>query len=216
MKQAVLYLRVSTTKKTEPGGETWLQNLDLQREPLEKLVRQRGWTLAKIYEDRMSGADHTRPGYRQLLDDARRGLFNVVVVWRFDRFARSAKHLVQALEEFQERGIDFVSYQEALDSSTAIGKAMFTIIAAMAEMERDILRERTQAGVDYAKTHGTKSGRPIGAPVKVWNRERARELQAAGWPIWRIALELDVPQTTLRRALRSTPKPPPVYGDSSG
>ena len=98
------------------------------------------------------------------LRDARRREFDVVVVWRFDRFARSVKQLVLALEEFRSLGIDFVSHQEALDTSTPMGKAMFTIIAAMAELERNIIRERVVAGLDHARRNGTKSGRPVGRP----------------------------------------------------
>jgi DNA invertase Pin-like site-specific DNA recombinase len=90
--------------------------------------------------------------------------FDVVVVWRFDRFARSLKQLALALEEFRSLGIDFVSHEEALDTSTPMGKAIFTIIAAMAELERAIIRERVMAGLDHAQRNGTKSGKPIGRP----------------------------------------------------
>jgi DNA invertase Pin-like site-specific DNA recombinase len=93
------------------------------------------------------------------MTDARRGAFDVVVVRRFDRFARSVKQLVLALEEFHALEIDFVSHQEALDTSTPIGRAVFTIIAAMAELERDVIREPTTAGLEYARHHGTKSGK---------------------------------------------------------
>lgn len=89
-----------------------------------------------------------------------------MVVWRFDRFARSVKQLVMALEEFRTLGIEFISHQEALDTSTPMGKAMFTIIAAMAELERSVIRERVMAGLEYARAHGTKSGRPVGRPKK--------------------------------------------------
>jgi DNA invertase Pin-like site-specific DNA recombinase len=92
--------------------------------------------------------------------DARCGLFDVVVVWRFDRFARSVKELVLALEEFRSLGIDFISRQEAIDSSTPMGRAMFTIIASIAELEQDIIRERVVAGLEYAHTNGTRSGKP--------------------------------------------------------
>jgi DNA invertase Pin-like site-specific DNA recombinase len=86
----------------------------------------------------MSGAKESRPGLQALTADPRRGMFGVVVVWRFNRFARSVKQLVMALEEFRTLGIEFVSHQEALDTSTPMGKAMFTIIAAMAELERSV------------------------------------------------------------------------------
>ncbi len=94
------------------------------------MVAQRGWTINRVYSDWASGAKERRPELDALMADARRGMFYVVVVWRFDRFARSVKQLVMALEEFKGLGIEFVSLQEALDTSTPMGKAMFTIITA--------------------------------------------------------------------------------------
>jgi DNA invertase Pin-like site-specific DNA recombinase len=134
------------------------ENPEVQERPLRELVAQRGWTVYRVYCDRMSGAKENRPELQVLLADARRGAFHVVLVWRFDRFVRSVKQLVLALEEFHTLGIDFISHQEALDTSTPMGKAMFTIIAAMAELERSVIRERVIAGL-YAKEHGTKSGK---------------------------------------------------------
>ena len=110
---------------------------------------QRGWQLHHVYADRASGAKERRPGLDALMADARRGLFNVVLVWRFDRIARSVKQLDLALEEFRLLGINFVSCQEALDTSTPMGHAMFTIIAAMAQLEREIIHERVIAGLEH-------------------------------------------------------------------
>ena len=134
--------------------------------------------------------------------DARRGVFEVVVVWRFDRFARSVKQLVLALEEFRSLGIDFVSHQEALDTSTAMGRAMFTIIAAMAELEREVIRERTAAGLEYARRHGTKSGKPIGRPKVVFPRDEVLQLHREGLSGREIARRLDVGEGTVRRVLK--------------
>src|SRR6266705_27819 len=117
--------------------------------------------------DRAGGDKESRPGLDALMGDARRGAFNVVIVWRFDRFARSVKQLVLALEEFRSLGMDFVSHQEALDTSAPMGKAMFTIIAAMAELERSVIRERVVAGLEHARQYGTRSGRPVGRPAAV-------------------------------------------------
>jgi len=130
--------------------------------------------MVRVYGDRASGATDKRPALSELMTDARRGLFDVVVVFRFDRLARSVKQLVLALEEFRSLGIDFVSHQEALDTSTAIGKATFTIIAAMAELERSVIRDRVIAGLEYAKQYGTKSGRAIGHPKRIFSRERSQ------------------------------------------
>ena len=132
--------------------------------------------------------------------DARRGTFDVVIVWRFDRFARSVKQLVLALEEFRTLGIDFVSHQEALDTSTPMGKAMFAIIAAMAELENSVIRERVIAGVQYAKQHGTRSGEPIGRPRAVFRRDEARALRAQGLSWKQIAQKLGTSAASVRRA----------------
>ena len=104
------------------------------------------------------------------MQEARRGAFDVVVVWGFDRFARSIEQLVLALAEFRSLGIDFVSSQEALDTSTPMGKAMFTIIGAMAELDRNVIRERIVAGLEHAKAHGTKSGAAVGRPQAIFDR----------------------------------------------
>src|SRR5262245_35353029 len=151
-KRACLYVRVSTATKSR-HGDTLASDQDpaVQEQPLRDLAAQRGWDVVKVYSDRASGAKERRPGLDALRADARRGKFDVIVVWRFDRFARSVRQLVLALEEFQGLGIDFVSHQEALDTSTPMGRAMFTIIAAMAELERSVIRERVAAGLEYAR-----------------------------------------------------------------
>src|SRR5216684_2589711 len=154
------YVRVSTASKSRQGDTlAYDQNPEVQERPLRELAAQRGWEMYRIYSDRAGGSKERRPGLDALMVDARRGAFNVVVVWRFDRFARSVKQLVLALDEFRSLGIDFISHQEALDTSIPMGRAMFTIIAAMAELERSVIRERVIAGLDYAREHGTKSGR---------------------------------------------------------
>jgi len=134
--------------------------------------------------------------------DARRGLFDVVIVWRFDRFARSVKQLVLGLEEFRALGIDFVSHQEALDTSTPMGKAMFTIIAAMAELERSIIRERVAAGVEHARRNGTRSGKPIGRPRAVFRADLIPQLLESGLSWRETARKLGVSATTVRRAYK--------------
>jgi DNA invertase Pin-like site-specific DNA recombinase len=143
-----------------------------------------------------------RPGLDALMADAHRGLFEVVVVWRFDRFARSVKQLVLGLEEFRALGIDFVSHQEALDSSTPLGKAMFTIIGAMAELERNIIRERVLAGMEHARRNGTKSGKAVGRPKAVFDRDEVVKLRQEGQSWRQIASKLRVGGATVRRAYK--------------
>ena len=205
-KRAAIYVRVSTNLRTRDAS-AFEQNPDVQELPLRQMAEQRGWTVERVYSDRMSGAKTERPGLKALMVDARRGAFDMVLVWRFDRFARSVEQLVTALAEFRSLGIGFVSHQEALDTSTPMGKAMFTIIGAMAELERNVIRERVLSGLEYARTHGTKSGLPIGRPKAVFNRAKAIELREAGRSWRQIATELGATVRTIRRAYAfSTPQ----------
>jgi DNA invertase Pin-like site-specific DNA recombinase len=183
------------------------QDPAVQERPLRDLIAQRGWSLYRVYSDRLSGAKEVRPGLNALMTDARRGTFDVVVVWRFDRFARSVKQLVLALEEFRSLGIDFISHQEALDTSTPMGRAMFTIIAAMAELERDVIRERTAVGLEYARQHGTKSGKPIGRPRAVFRHDQVLQLHDEGLSGREIARRLGVGEGTVRRVLNAPVRP---------
>ena len=202
--RAAIYVRCSTTSKKKFGDvSAYLQNPEAQVEPLAGLLANRGWELHQVYSDRMSGAKESRPGLQALTADARRGMFGVVVVWRFDRFARSVKQLVMALEEFRTLGIEFISHQEALDTSTPMGKAMFTIIAAMAELERSVIRERVMAGLEYPREHGTKSGRPVGRPKKIFDREEAFRLRQRGMSVRAIALQLGIGSGTVVRVLKA-------------
>ena len=196
---------MSTARKSRHGEVlTFDQDPAIQEKPLRELIEQRGWQLQHIYTDRASGAKERRPGLDQLMADARRGLFDAVVVWRFDRFARSVKQLVLALEEFRALGIDFISHQETLDTSTPMGEAMFTIIAAMAKLERSVIRERVVAGLDYARERGTRSGKPIGRPKAVFHRDQVAELRRQGLSWRQTARKLGVGEGTVRRAFRTS------------
>ena len=201
---AAIYVRVSTASKSKQGDAVnFVQNPDVQEQPLRDLVAQRGWEVHRVYSDRMSGAKERRPGLDALMGDARRGLFDVVVVWRFDRFARSVKQLVLALEEFRALGIDFISHQEALDTSTPMGKAMFTIIAAMAELERSIIRERVVSGLEHARRNGTRSGRAVGRPRVIFHRDQVAQLRKQGRSWRQIARSLGVSAGSARRACQN-------------
>ena len=149
--RVAIYARVSTADQSTDS-----QILDLRR-----YVSDRGWHIHKEYCDNgISGTKDNRPALNELINDARNRRFDVVLVWRFDRFARSTKHLILALEEFRNLGIDFVSYQENIDTSSPLGSAIFTIISAVAQLERDIIAERVKAGLRRAKENGKKLGRP--------------------------------------------------------
>lgn len=200
-RRAAVYVRVSTSKRDEAGE---LQNPALQVRALRETIQARGWQRAArwLFSDRASGGDSSRPGYRALLADAKRGAFDVVLVWRFDRLARSAQELINALEEFRALGIDFLSHQEALDTSTPAGKALYTMIAAFAEFERNIIQERVRAGIANARAHGTRSGNPFGRPKAVFPREKAGRMRREGFTIRQISKRLKVGVGTVQRALQ--------------
>jgi len=133
----------------------------------------------------------------ELMGDARKRQFDAIVMWRFDRFARSTKHLLLALEEFQSLGIQFISYQENIDTSSALGQALFTIVSAVAQLERDLIRERVTAGIRNARANGKKLGRPKSAV----DRERILELKAQGLSLRQIAAKLGVGYGAVRARL---------------
>lgn len=201
-KRAALYVRVSTCNKIA-GRDGFEQNPEVQEAPLRQIVEQRGWTLVQVFSDRMSGASCNRPGMKNLMLAAHRGEFDVVLVWRFDRFTRSIEQLVSALAEFRTLGIDFVSSQEALDTSTPMGKAMFTIIGAMAELERNVIRERVVAGMEYARRHGTKTGNAIGRPKRIFDRTEVVRLRASGLSIEKVARQARLGVGTVARVIRA-------------
>ena len=161
--------------------------------------RGRGWILYRVYSDGAIGSKERRPGHDALMSDARRRLFDVVVVLGFDRFARSLRQFVLALEEFCTLRIDFISHREALDTSAPMGKAVFTIFAAMAELERSIIWERAVSGLDHARLNGTRSGRAVGRPRVVFDRAQVVELRSQGRSWRAIARECGAGVTTIRR-----------------
>jgi len=129
----------------------------MQRSDLRRYVEHRGFEIYREYCDKgISGTKDRRPALDELMADARKRLFDAVLLWRFDRFARSTKHLITALEEFRHLGIEFVSYHENIDTSSPLGKAVFTMVAAFAEMERNIIVERIKAGIRKAREQGKR------------------------------------------------------------
>jgi len=193
--RVALYARVSTTE----------QSTDSQLLDLRRFVSERGWTIFKEYVDEgISGTKDSRPALNELMNDAKKRRFDVVLVWRFDRFARSTKHLILALEEFKNLGIDFVSYQENIDTSSPLGSAIFTIISAVAQLERDIIAERVKAGLRRARENGKKLGRPRVA-VDVTKIAALRD-EGHSWA--RISRELGIGKGTAQRAFYSLPKNP--------
>jgi len=182
--RVALYARVSTTD----------QSTDSQLLDLRRYVSEREWNTFKEYVDEgVSGTKDSRPALNVLMNDAKKRKFDVVLVWRFDRFARSTRHLINALEEFKNLRIDFVSYQENIDTSSPLGSAIFTIISAVAQLERDIIAERVKAGLRRAKENGKKLGRPR------LNYTNVRKLRDQGLSIRAIAKELGISRSSVQR-----------------
>jgi len=184
-----LYARVSTDG----------QDPELQLTALRAHAANRGWTIAGEFIDQgYSGAKEKRPALDRLMKTVWAGNIQAVLVWRFDRFARSVKHLIKALEEFRSLNVNFISLQEQFDTSTPIGQAMFTIIGAMAQLERDIIRERVRAGIAVAKARGMQLGRPS---VRV-NQQELTSLKTSGLSLHEMAKQLRCSRSTVRRRLR--------------
>jgi len=186
--RVALYVRVST-KNNGQDPETQLL-------ALREYAGHRGMTVIDQYVDLgISGAKDRRPELDRLMADARRRRFDVVLVARFDRFARSTKHLVLALEEFNVLGIDFVSLNESIDTSTPMGKMIFTVIGAVAELERSLIRERVMMGLERARRQGKKLGRPR----RLLDRQRVDALRAYGLSLRQIAITLNLSKDTVAR-----------------
>lgn len=151
MKTAV-YARVSTNNGQDP---------EMQLREVREYCQRRGWQVEGEYVDTgISGAKDSRPELNRLVADAHKRRFDAVIVWKFDRFARSVSHLLRALEDFRSLGIEFVSLSEQVDTSTPTGKMVFTVLGAVAELERSLIAERVKAGLRNARAKGTRLGRP--------------------------------------------------------
>ena len=188
-KKVAIYVRVSTKD----------QSVGMQLNDLERYSKERGLNIFKVYEDNgVSGTKETRPALGQLMGDARKRKFNVVLVWRFDRFARSTKHLVNALYEFRNLGIDFISYQENIDTSSPLGEAIFTIISAMGKLERDIIAERVKGGLRKARANGKRLGRPESEV----DTDKIVEYKKQGKSIREIAKEMGIHRSKVERTLK--------------
>ena len=175
----------------------------MQLRELREFVERRGWQIAGEYVDRgVSGSKDRRPALDQMITAAQSRKFDVLLVWKLDRFARSLKHLVNALAEFEALGIAFVSLRDNLDLTTPAGRLMFQIIGAMAEFERALIQERVRAGLRNAKSKGVRLGRP---PVFVSeSRIDALRLSGASWRA--IAKDLGVVLGTVHRVAQARSK----------
>jgi len=192
--RAAIYGRVST------NGHG--QDVTMQTRELREYLERRGWTLAGEYIDEgISGAKEKRPALDRMMADAHKRKFDVIAVWRFDRFARSTSHLLRALETFKALGIDFVSYSEQMDTSTPTGKMIFTVLASVAELERSLIVERVKAGLRNARAKGKRLGRPR----EIVDTAKIVKLRAQGRSWRQIARQLGISARTARRAGHNPP-----------
>jgi DNA invertase Pin-like site-specific DNA recombinase len=203
-RRVAIYARVSTTNHG--------QDVTVQTRELEQFAEVRGWRLFDSYLDvGISGSKDKRPELDRLMADAHRRKFDVVIVWKFDRFARSVSHLLRALETFNALGISFVSLSEQMDTTTPAGKMVFTVLGAVAELERSLIAERVRAGLRNARA----KGKTLGRPRIVVDAVQIARLRASGasWP--EIARQLGVSVGTVYQAARSLSKIPSKTPTSS-
>jgi DNA invertase Pin-like site-specific DNA recombinase len=176
--KAAIYGRVSTTA----------QDTNLQLREVRQFVQRRGWQIAEEYIDKgISGSREKRPALDKLMSEAKRRRFDAVVVYRYDRFARSLRHLVNALEEFRALGIEFVSIHEGVDTSTPNGRLVFGIFASIAEFERELIRARVRSGLAAAKARGIQLGRPALRKFTAKEIKQLRRDRRKGMPFQKLA-----------------------------
>lgn len=184
-KKVALYVRVSTQE----------QKTDIQLMDLKEYIQKRGYEVFNTYEDVISGLTKERKALDQLFADAKKRKFDIVLVWKFDRFARSLKMLVDSLALFQELGIDFISYKENIDTTTSMGRLIFHINSAYAEFEREIIKDRVIAGI---KAKREKTGTWGRRKIKEELQAKIKSLKERGLSVRKIADELHISTRTVQ------------------
>ncbi len=193
MKCAAIYSRVST----------YDQHLETQILDLRQMAAQRNLEVVQEYGDKISGTKAKRPGLDQMMVDARRGHFDVVLVWASDRIARSVKHFLEVLDELNRLNVEYVSFREQIDTAGPLGRALVVIIGAIAELERSLIVERVRAGMRRARLEGTHIGRnPLVLDHDAIWRERCQ-----GQSMRQIAKGHRISTATVQRSLRKYPTP---------
>ncbi len=192
LKRVGIYARVSTNRQCPES----------QLLPLREYATARGFEIVSEYVDVISGSKDSRPELARLMADAAKRRLDAVAVWRFDRFARSTRQLVTALEQFNTLGVDFISLSESIDTSTPMGKMVFTVLAAVAELELSLIRERVVMGLERAKAQGKVLGRPR---VET-SEEQLLTLSEQGLSSRQIAKQLSLSPSTVLRRLRAASK----------
>jgi DNA invertase Pin-like site-specific DNA recombinase len=189
--KTALYIRVSTQD----------QNSALQKAELEKYLADRGWGLAGLYEDQMSGAKQSRPGLNRLLEDAAAGQFEAVAVWKLDRFGRSLVDCLNNIRTLEAHQVRFISVTQNLDTSHSdpAGRFLLHILGAAAEFERSLIKDRVHAGLKQAK----KDGKQLGRPKLVFSRDEVARLRTEGLSIREISMRMNLTVATVHRTLKA-------------
>ena len=183
-RRVAIYARVSTLD----------QDPQMQIRELRSYAKLRSFTIAHEFIDYVSGATSERPELSKLWQAARARKIDTVLVWKFDRFARSTKQLIDALEEFRHLGVDFISITEQINTSSPMGKAMFTVISAIAEFERSLISERVRSGIAKARAQGKQHGRPKTSTDSI---KEIKRLRKQGKSLNHIAKQLGVSHQTV-------------------
>jgi DNA invertase Pin-like site-specific DNA recombinase len=187
-KRAAIYTRVSTID----------QHPETQLCDLREMAKQRGYEIVYEYNDKISGAKQKRLGLDQLLADARRHKFDVVLVWAFDRMARSVRHFLEILDELNHLSIEFVSFRENIDTGGPLGRAMVVIVGAIAELEKNLIVERVRAGMRRARLEGRQIGR---SPLKI-DRAQLIDDRRSGMSLSQVAKKHRVSRATVCRLMK--------------
>ena len=195
-KRVAIYARVSTEDRD--------QDPETQLMPLREHAERRGFEVVDEYVDHESGRKADREDYQRLFEDVRRRTVDVVLVWRYDRFARSVHELINALEEFRSLGVDFISYQEQIDTTTPQGKFFFTVVAGFAELESALISQRVKAGMARAKRQGKQIGR---SKIPKAKRDQIAEMARQGSSIRKISKELGIAYDTAWRYVKKKLEP---------
>ena len=193
MKRIAIYARVSTDR----------QSTESQLNTLREYIEKREWNLFKEYIDEgFTGSNTKRPAFNEMMADAKKRRFDVLLVYKLDRLSRSLKDLIITLDDLKSTGIDFVSYDNSLDTTTPTGRLIFHVVGSVAEFEREIIKERVKTGLENARRKGKRLGRP---PVSSALVEEAKRLRSQGMPYQKIGLQLGIPESTVRANLTSSP-----------
>ncbi len=186
MKRIAIYARVSTDR----------QSAESQLNALREYIGKRAWAISQEYIDEgYTGSTTKRPAFAAMMADAKKRSFDILLVYKLDRLSRSLKDLIATLDDLHSLGIDFISYDNGLDTTTPTGRLIFNVVGAVAEFEKDIIRERVRAGLENAKRKGKRLGRP---PVPSRLIDEAKRLRSEGMSFRQIGKRLGMPESTVR------------------